>query len=341
MPASRRDSAHLAVEVMRGAMVESRHAVEFAVSDASGRIVQSRGEIERPVYGRSAIKPLQALPLIETGAAERYELGNAEIALACSSHSGEPRHVSTVTQWLERIGLAISDLECGSHLPYHEPSAAALIRAGLPPSSAHDNCSGKHTGFLTTALHKREPTRGYIGADHPVQRRVTSALEEMCGSNLAAAPRGIDGCGIPVIGIPLAQLALGMARLADPERLSAERKAAARRIAEAMAVEPFMVAGTGRFTTVFLQRLGRRLIVKSGAEGVFCLALPELGLGAALKALDGAGRAAEAAAAHLLQHLGALSEADAAALQPWLAPQLRNRAGRLVGTIRVPAGQSG
>src|SRR5262249_45349998 len=149
-----------------------------------------------------AIKPIQALPLIETGAADRYGLGPPEIALACASHNGEPRHVALVTAWLKRIGLGVTDLECGTHLPYHEEPAQAMSRAGREPTAAENNCSGKHSGFLTTARHLGEPTRGYIGGGHPVQQRVLRALEEMTGLDLTQAPRGIDGCGIPVIGVP-------------------------------------------------------------------------------------------------------------------------------------------
>jgi len=327
----------LAIEVVRGDMVESRHAVAFAAVDASGRRVAWAGEVEAPVYARSAVKGLQALPLIETGAAERWGLGDAELALACASHNGEQRHVSTVLRWLERMDLSAADLECGSHMPYHEPSAAAVIRSGERPTAAHNNCSGKHAGFLSAARHKGEPTQGYIRADHPVQRRVTRALGEMCGIDLARAPVGIDGCGIPTIGIPLEKLALGMARLADPAKLPDERRAAAERIRRAVAAQPFMVAGSGGFCTEVMEQLGARAFVKTGAEGVFCAALPERGIGIALKAADGASRASEAAIAHLLDRFGALDKADRTALARRLHPSIFNRAGLAVGAIRVQA----
>jgi L-asparaginase II len=328
----------LIVEISRGDMVESRHAVSFAALDAAGRPVEVRGDVQSPVYPRSAIKGLQALPLVETGAADRWKYGDAELALACASHSGEARHADTVLRILERLGLGAGDLECGSHLPYHEPSAAALIRSGASATPAHNNCSGKHAGFLATARHKGEPVRGYIRPEHPVQQRVTRALEEMCGTDLSRAPTGIDGCGIPVIGIPLEKLALGMARLADPAKLGEERRAAAERIRRAVAAEPFMVAGTGRFCTEMMTQLGARAFLKTGAEGVFCAALPEQGIGIALKAADGAGRASEAAMAHLLDRFGVLGDRDKEALARFLAPPIFNRAGRLVGAIGVHAG---
>jgi L-asparaginase II len=327
----------LTIEIVRGDMVESRHAVAFAAVEASGRRVAWAGEVEAPVYARSAVKGLQALPLIETGAADRWNLDDAELAIACASHNGEKRHVDTVLRWLGRMGFSPADLECGSHAPYDEPSAQALLRTGERPGPAHNNCSGKHAGFLATARHKSEPASGYIRADHPVQRRVTRALGEMCGTDLSRAPVGIDGCGIPTIGIPLEKLALGMARLADPAKLPAERRAAAERIRRAVAAEPFMVGGTGSFCTEVMQQLKARAFVKTGAEGVFCAALPEEGLGVALKAADGASRASEAAMAHLLDRFGVLDEAARGALERRLHPAIFNRAGRLVGAIRVHA----
>src|SRR5262249_44085074 len=284
----------IVVEVTRGSMVESRHRAAVAIVDSDGKVVQAWGDVDRPVYGRSAIKPLQALPLIETGAADRYAVSVAETALACASHSGEPRHVQLVSAWLARIGCSVADLECGSHLPHHEASVEALMRAGRQPDATHNNCSGKHTGFLTTARHLGEPTKGYIRYEHPVQQRILGALEQMTGLRLGDAPRGIDGCGMPVIGIPLGNIALAMGRLADPgPQVPPARAAAAKRILAAMAAEPFLVAGTDRFCTKVMEIVGAKVILKTGAEGVYTAALPTLGLGVALKVEDGAGRAAE------------------------------------------------
>jgi len=325
------------VEAVRGNMVESRHRGACAVTDARGRLVLALGDVERPIYGRSAIKPLQALPLIETGAADAFALDARELALACASHRGEPSHVTAVEGWLARLGLSARDLECGAHAPADPASAEALLRVGAAPSALHNNCSGKHAGFLTTARHLREPTRNYIDAAHPVQRRVRAVLEAMTGLDLDAAPRGIDGCGIPVIGIPLAGLARAMARLADPTGLAPTRAAAARRILDAMAAEPSMVAGSGSFTTAVLSEAGRTVRLKPGAEGVFCAALPEQGLGIALKIADGAGRAAEVALGEILRRLGALSPEQGERLAPLLRPSLRNVAGHEIGELRPAA----
>jgi L-asparaginase II len=334
-------SAHQAdpvlVEVLRGDLVESRHRGAAAIVDAAGAIVASWGDVERPVFARSAIKPLQALPLIESGAAERYRLGATELALACASHHGEKSHVEAVGRWLHRVDLGPDDLQCGSHLPNDMPSAHALIHAGQPPSPLHSNCSGKHTGFLTTARHLGETTRGYVERDHPVQRRVAAALGDMCGIDVERAPHGTDGCGIPVIGIPLAAMARGMARMADPRGLPAERAAAATRLLDAMAERPVMVDGTGGFPTVIMQHAGAKVRLKPGAEGVFCAALPGLGYGIALKIEDGAGRGAEIAMAGLLERLGIIGEAEREALASLLRPVIRNVAGDIVGAIRPAA----
>jgi L-asparaginase II len=327
----------VAVEVTRGDMVESRHRAAYAVCDGEGRVVLSSGDYRRPVYARSALKPIQAIALVETGAAEAFGLGDPEVAVACASHAGEPRHVETVAAWLAKMGLGEADLECGAHLPFHEASAVGLLRAGEEPSQLHNNCSGKHTGFLCVARHLGYETKGYIRLDHPVQQRILGILESMTGLDLSDAARGIDGCGIPVIGIPLGNLALAMARFADPYDQPEARQAAVGRIARAMAAEPFMVSGSGRFCTEVMQTTDGRALVKTGAEGVYCGALPEAGLGIALKVDDGATRAAENLMARLLHRLDALDEKSLARLSAPLEPPLFNRAGRKVGTVHRAA----
>ena len=322
------------VEVTRGAAVESRHRGAAAVVDVGGRVVMGWGEIEAPVFPRSALKPLQALPLVESGAADAFGLGPRELALACGSHHGEAVHVEAVAAWLARVGLGVTDLECGAHPPIDPAAAKALILSGAPPSALDNNCSGKHAGFLSTARHLGEPTRGYIAAEHPAQRRVLAVLEAMTGRDLSHAPRGIDGCGIPVIGIPLAGLARAMARMGDPRDLPPARAAAARRLLDAMAAEPLMVSGSTGFATALLRAAGDRVRAKPGAEGVYAAALPTLGLGLALKIEDGAGRAAEVALAAILDRLGFIDAAVRAALDGRARPPIRNVAGAVVGEIR-------
>lgn len=329
------------VEVTRGAIVESRHSGSVAVLDAKGGLVHGWGDIEAPIYARSAIKPIQAIPLVETGAADAFSVSARELALACASHGGEPDHTGPVAAWLARVGLGEGDLECGSQVSSHEPSAHAAVRAGQPFTQIHNNCSGKHSGFLTGARHHREATRGYIAPDHPSQRRWIQVLSEMSGIDLARAPAGVDGCGIPQLGLSLRGLAHAFARMANPSGLHADRQAAIARIRRAVADHPLMVAGHGRFCTEVMEVLGERALIKTGAEGVFCAALPDLGLGLALKIADGAARAAEVACAAVLRKLGAIDAAAQARLKDRLVVPLHNRAGRHVGEIRPAPGWLG
>lgn len=325
------------VEVTRGTLVESRHRGSAVVVDIAGKVAARWGDQSARIYPRSAVKPLQAIPLVESGAADAAGLGDEEIAVACASHGGEPRHTGIVAAWLERIGLAVGDLECGAHWPSHEESAHALAAKGEPPTALHNNCSGKHTGFLGTARHRGEATRGYVRFDHPVQQRLLGTLEAMCGLELGDAPRGIDGCAIPTIAVPLENLAFAMARFGAPDDLPAERAAACRRIAAAIAAEPFMIAGSGRYCTEIVAATGGRAIVKTGAEGVFCAALPEYGLGVALKCDDGAGRAAEVMMSAVLRHVGVIDEALEAKLATRLTIPVTNRSGAHVGDVRPAA----
>jgi L-asparaginase II len=331
------DANPILVEVTRGSIVESRHRGSAAIVDITGKITRSWGDHAVAVYPRSAIKPLQAIPLVETGAAEAFGLGDAEIALACASHNGEPRHTETAAAWLDKIGLSDKDLECGAHWPIHDETTRAMAKAGETACAIHNNCSGKHTGFLTTAVHKGESTRGYIRFDHAVQQRILGVLEAMCGIDLGKAPRGIDGCSIPTIAIPLENMAYGMARFGAPDDLPAPRAAACRRIARAVAAEPFMVAGSDRYCTEVMAVTGRSVLLKTGAEGVFCAAIPDYGLGVALKCDDGATRAAEIMMSAVLRHIGVLTADMEAKLARRITMPLENRNGFHVGDVRPTA----
>jgi L-asparaginase II len=334
-----RDGANpVLVEVTRGPMVESRHRGSAVVVDVKGKVAARWGDHTQPVYPRSAIKFLQAIPLVESGAAAAFGLGNAEIALACASHNAEPRHTETAAAWLAKIGLSIGDLECGPMPPKLEETVRAMTLAGESPTAIHNNCSGKHVGFLTTAVHKGEATAGYVKFEHPVQQRVLGVLEAMCGIDLGNAPRGTDGCSIPTIAVPLENLAYGMARFAAPDDLPESRAAACRRIAGAVAAEPYMVAGKGRHCTALMEITGRTALVKTGAEGVFCAALPEHGLGVAVKCDDGAWRASEIMITAVLRHLGVLTKEMEAQLADLIATPVMNARGAHVGDVRAADG---
>jgi L-asparaginase II len=327
----------VAVLVRRGDRVESAHRVAYAVADPAGALLRHEGDVGRPVFPRSAVKPLQAVALIESGAAERFAVSEPELALACASHGGEPMHTEIVAAWLARIGLDPSALECGAHPPSHEPTARRLIAERRSPSPLHNNCSGKHAGMLTLALHLGAPIAGYIAPDHPVQQRIGTVLAAMSGTSLA--PPAVDGCGIPTHPLPLADLATAMARLADPGPDPADapgRAEACARIRAAMAAHPLLVAGTGRACSLVMAA-APDVLVKTGAEGVYVAALPGRKLGLALKVADGASRAAVVALLALLAKLGALHP-GASALGDLAAPALRNHAGRVVGRIEPAPG---
>ena len=209
----------LTIEVRRGCLVESHHRVHAVIADADGRVLESWGNHDRPVFPRSTVKPMQALPLIETGAADRFELSDAEIALACGSHSGAPFQIVQLEDWLRRLGIEESALECGPQRPMGEDAADTLIRRGEAPRRIHNNCSGEHAGFLTTALHLGESHERYCHADHPVQRRVSRVLYELTGCEPKAQVIATDGCGIPTIAFPIEKLATAAARFGASNRL--------------------------------------------------------------------------------------------------------------------------
>lgn len=291
------------IEVTRGPLVESWHRGAVAIAAPSGALALRLGDVERPVYPRSAVKALQALPLIESGAADRFGFGMPEIALACGSHAGTERHTHLAAAMLARAGLDQDDLGCGAHLPLGSSAASALVAVGELPSQLHNNCSGKHAGMLATAVHLGEPTAGYWDVSHPVQRRIHQALAEITGLPLGADVRGIDGCSVPNWAMPLSVLARAFAKLVTGEGMPAERRAAVARILDACWEQPDMVAGKSRADTVVMRALPRQVYMKTGAEGVYCGAFPELGLGFALKIDDGAKRAAAGAAMALVERV--------------------------------------
>lgn len=320
------------VAVTRGGVVESRHGGRFAVVGADGATLVEGGRVDEPTFPRSAIKFIQALPLVETGAADAFAVSTAELALACASHNGETMHTEAVGAWLGRVGLGERDLECGPHAP-HGPAAEALIRAGRAPDRVHNNCSGKHTGFLTVARHLGVPTVGYSTQDHPVQRLVADALRDMTGADPKDAPVGIDGCGVPTWAMPVRGLALAMARIADPAGLAPGRRRAIERLRAAITAFPAMIAGTGRLCTAVVAETRGEVLVKTGAEGVFVAAVPRLRLGFALKIDDGATRASEVAILALLRRLGAFDDAAWARLARYAEPVMVNTQGKRVGAV--------
>jgi L-asparaginase II len=318
------------VEVIRGTIVESRHAGAIAVADADGRLLLALGDVERPVFPRSAIKALQAIPLVESGGADAFGLGEDELAVACASHSGDLAHIVAVRSLLTRAGLDESYLACGAHWPVSERATQALMRAGRRPQAIHNNCSGKHAGMLAASVHLGLDPRGYERPDHRLQVMIAGIISETCGVRLDRDCMGVDGCSVPTWSLPLSALARGFARLGTGEGLSPTRADAAARLLRACFASPVLVAGEGRFDTIAVRALAPAIFVKGGAEGVHCAALPGLGLGVALKVDDGAKRGVERALAEVLAAL--LPEARLA-LADQLEGELVNWRGLSVGRI--------
>lgn len=324
-------------ELWRGGFKESAHYGHVAAVDEKGELVAFAGDPNAFVYPRSALKPIQALCLVESGAASAFGFTQRELALCAASHQAEDFHVETVKTMLGKAGLDVSYLQCGAHAPYSPEAAAALARAGREPEAVHSNCSGKHTGMLTAAKHMGADLHTYLEPDHPVQRYILQALCDIIELPESQVPVAVDGCGAPVFGIPLAKLALIFAYLAAPDKAPEAHRVGLRTVRDAMMAYPEMVAGTGRFCTRLMQEGNGQIVSKAGAEGVYGVGLlaSPLGVkGVAVKVQDGAGRAAEPAVMKTLVALGALDQSQRVALSHFSQPEVRNVAGKLVGDIR-------
>ncbi len=291
------------IEVTRGPLVESFHTGSLVVATPDGRQVTALGDVTRPVFPRSAIKALQCLPLIETGAADHFGYGAAEIALACASHTGTPHHAELAAKMLADVGLTEPALGCGAHMPLGSSAQKALIRSGQEPTQLHNNCSGKHAGMLATAAFLGEPIAGYWKPEHPVQKRVHATLCELSGLPLSRDVMGFDGCSLPNWAMSLGATARLFARFVTKAGMGPDRRRAVDRILQSCWAEPELVAGPGRADTVVMRKLPRRIFMKTGAEGVYAGGFPELGLGFALKIDDGTTRASAGAVIALIERV--------------------------------------
>ncbi len=323
----------LLAEVWRGDFLECVHRGGAVVCDPSGEIAHAWGDPGRVVLPRSSSKMLQALPLVESGAADAAGLTSEHLALACASHNGAAIHTTRVARWLADIGLGEADLMCGPQQPGDADAAEALRASGEAPCQIHNNCSGKHAGFLTLGRRLGAGPE-YIDSTHPVQTAAKEAVYAMSGDDDLG--HAIDGCSAPNFAVTLRGMATAMARMAAPGAVGGTRARAAERLVAAMARHPELVAGEGRACTRQMRATGGAAVVKTGAEGFFVGMLPDRGLGFALKIDDGATRASECAATALLVRLGVADPAhpDIAALLS--APQ-RNRREIVVGRISPAA----
>ncbi|MBC5799907.1 MAG: asparaginase [Candidatus Eremiobacteraeota bacterium] len=325
------------VAVTRGDVVESVHAIAACAADTQGDIALSYGDVDAPVYLRSAAKPFIAAAIVQSGAAAHFGFDARELAVIAASHNGETFHVHAVRGILAKAGLGPQDLRCGAHPPSYEPAAAALAAAGEAPSALHNNCSGKHAGILAMCVHLGLDTATYLEPAHPAQQRILALCARLVGKPLEDLPVGVDGCGIPVFATSLRAAARGFARVATLVDVPDADAQALQTVREAMAAEPAYVGGTARFDSALLAVTGGRIVGKAGAEGVHADALLRSGLGLVVKVIDGGKRAVPPAAIALLSELGAFAPGEAHALAEFARPAVRNVAGRIVGAVEVRA----
>jgi len=327
------------VHVERGGVVESVHRGAWVVTDRSGRVVEGAGAFDAPVFARSTIKSLQALPLVESGAAEAFGVTDDELALALASHSGEPCHTERVAATLARLGLSEADLRCGTQPPADRATREELVRAGRAPGALHHNCSGKHAGFLVLARHLGVEPATYLDPASDGQRLVRTAISQMTGVAEPELVPAIDGCSAPTYRLPLGALATAFARVADPDGLESGRAAICRRMRAAVAAHPELVAGSRkRLCTDLVRASGGRLFPKVGAEAVYAIGLGDGDRGLAVKVDDGGWRGLFAAVLALVERLGWLAEDELDRLERWRDPILRNSAGLEVGRIETRLG---
>ncbi len=317
-------------EIWRGALLESLHLGHAVICDDSGQIVHSWGDPEALIFPRSSSKMIQALPLVTSGAADKFGLTSEHLALSCASHNGALIHTDRVRAWLDQLGLTDDDFRCGPQEPNDLPARDAMIRAYESPCQYHNNCSGKHSGFLTVAQHMGAGPE-YVEIDHPVQQACMTAFDEVTGQD--SPTYGIDGCSAPNPATTVHGLARAMAWFASAHDRSDRQSEAAVRLREAMMLHPDLVAGEGRACTALMRAMGGRVVVKTGAEAVFVAIVPEKRMGLAVKIADGATRASECVITTLLVGLGVLDAAHPAAKAYMNAPIL-NRREIETGTIR-------
>lgn len=324
----------LDVVAVRGDVVESRHRVHAVVLDARGTVIGTAGDPSIVSVWRSCAKPFQCMSMVAAGRFDELRWGDDELAIACASHGGEPEHVAIVRGMLESVELEEGDLACGAHEPLSRRGVRLLQQSGELPTRLHNNCSGKHAAMLAYAHTEGWPALGYETPCHPVQQHALDQVARWSGVSAQQIPLLVDGCGVVAFALPLHAMALAFARLGDAARRGDE---VPKRIVDAMRTRPFLVGGTDRFDTVLMEETNGTILAKIGAEGVHSVALPERGIGFAVKVEDGASRAQHPAVLRLLQHLGALPEVLPPRLALFLDTPIVNTRGVTVGAVHTAA----
>lgn len=294
------------IQVFRGDYVESTHHIHIAIVDQTGELIAYYGDAHRLTFARSSMKPLQAIPSIESGAVDQFNITERELAIFCASHIGEPYHRETVLNILEKLELTETDLQCGTHIPRHKKSYEQLIKAGDQLTPVFSNCSGKHAGMLAGTVQQSYHVPTYRELSHPYQQQILDVIAHVTSYDREKIATSVDGCGVPVHRVPLYHLALAYSRLAQPDHWTEAddwQKKAIQRITQAMTKHPEMVAGTDQFDTDLMKTFAGRIVAKGGAEGVHCFGDTESGIGVAIKVEDGNGRATCVASMEVLRQL--------------------------------------
>ena len=325
----------LIVNETRGDVVDLQYYGHIALVDASGKKLWGVGDPNRVTYSRSSAKPMQAIPVIESGAADRYGITQEELAVMCASHAGDDGHVQAVVSILEKAGLHEGYLQCGSHEPMSADMMAKHRNESITPVAVHNNCSGKHAGMLITAKALGGNIKDYYRPEHPIQEEITRIIAQTCDHDAAHIKLGVDGCGVPVHAMPLHKFAHGYARMSVPQVLGPDREKTAQRITSAMINNPWMVGGTNNFTSELMKMFGDRLFCKYGANAFFAIGLKESGIGIAMKIEGGQSCAIPLASVAVLEKISAISaeEADSARkLNSYLsAKYVKNHRGEIIG----------
>lgn len=320
----------------RAGKVESMHRGHIVAVDTMGKVIDSVGDPDLPMFWRSAAKPFQALPFVEQGGIAKFSITSEELALMVSSHSGEQEHVNIVRAALSKVGLTEAALACGSAKPMNSKAAKAIMLKNEKYQAVHNACSGKHTGMLALATMLGIPVEGYTEPDHTVQKIMRQAVADAAGLTVEKVEIGIDGCGVPVFYLPLKNMAYAYARLGKPEEGNwGSRADSVRTIRDAILAHPNVVAGTGRIDTAVMRLTKGRILAKVGAEAVYCLSAVHEGIGITFKIEDGSYRAINPAVIGVLKRLDLISAAEHEELLQMYPPVLKNHRGDIIGTIET------
>lgn len=326
------------VETYRAGVLESFQRGVVCVVDKDGKIIYSEGDVQQICYPRSALKLIQVMPMLESGAAEHFDFTLEEIAIMCGSHNGEPEHQRVVNSILSKIGLDKDKLFCGPQYPTDREESNRLICNHEKPHHIHNNCSGKHAGFLAYCVYKGWPVENYISPEHPAQQQVLQTVEEIYEYPKEKMVTALDGCSAPIFSMPVYNQAVGYKNLVYPVKFSEKRQKACAAIIEAVTQYPYMVAGRGRYCTDMMQVCAPRIIGKTGAEGVFCLGLPGEKIGVAIKIDDGKQHAQYHVAQRFIEATGMFTPEQLAPLNNYARQEIKNFNKFTTGEIKTRNG---